>query len=183
MAFNASEFRARLQGHGQRPNMYEVKITFPDVTNDVEREFTFMCRASSSPGFFLGRVDAPYFGRRVSFAGDRVYEDWNVRVIDDEDHVVRNAFESWSNRMSMIDHDTNKVENFEGRVVYADAEITMMSKDGTPNKTYYLKNAWPLQVSPVELAWDANDQIVEFDVSFAYDYFITDRIEGLDSQQ
>jgi len=30
---------------------------------------------------------------------------------------------------------------------------------------------WPASVSPIELGWDQNDQIEEFDVTFAYQWW------------
>lgn len=182
MAFNAAEFRARLGGKGARPNQFEVAITFPvapGVAGDPSSEFTFMCQASTVPGMNVGAAETFYFGRKVSFAGDRIFDDWTVQVINDEDFLVRNAFESWSNRMHLLDHDTNQADKIQGQPVYAKAVVRQFGKGGAVIKTYNLENAWPLNVSEMALAWADNDRIQTFDVTFRYDFFTTDKIDGI----
>jgi hypothetical protein len=186
--FDAAAFRSKLQFGGARPNLYRVVVSFPDDGNGVSEEFSFMCRAASLPGMNVGQVQVPYFGRMIKYAGDRQFEDWNVRVINDEDFIVRNAFESWQNRLSLLDYTTLAKENaisVGGReFLYVDIEVTQFAKDGgTDLKTYYMKKAWPVSIGPIELAYDSNDQIEEFDVVFALDYFTTDKIEGMKSDQ
>lgn len=191
MAFDATKFRSHLEYGGARPNLFEVKLSFPaeGQTSGADTEFTFMCRAASLPAMLVGTANLQYFGRTVKFAGDRQFEDWSVQVINDEDFLVRNAFEAWQNRMALIDHNTNQIETMctpNMAAYYVDITVTQLGKDGglcstiSPDglKTYTLKNAWPTMIGPIELAWDANDQIEQFSVNFAYDYFITNKISG-----
>lgn len=180
MAFSASQFRSKLQFGGQRPNLFEVKITFPNSAG-VDDEFTFMCRSSSTPGMTIGVVQVPYFGRFVNFAGDRSYDDWSVQVLNDEDFVVRNAFEKWQDAMNLVRHTTNRTDATGisaggGQNFYATASITQYGKGGGVTKIFTLRNAFPFQVGPMDLAWDNNDQIQIFDVTFRYDFFETGNI-------
>lgn len=175
--FNAAAFRSKLKSGGARPNQYEVEITFPDAGGAAET-FKFTCRATSTPGFTVGSVDTSYFGRRVSFAGDRQFEDWNVRVYNTLDYQVRNAFERWSDRLARLDHTTTTHSQDGGLPVYSTAKVKHIDLNGNVIKTYTLKNVWPVNVAPMELAWDANDAIQEFDVTLRMDYFVTDKIEG-----
>jgi hypothetical protein len=185
VGFNASAFRSKLQFGGARPNLYEVVVSFPsDISNEAVEEFTFMCRSTSLPGLQIGTAQVFYFGRPVKFAGDRVFDDWAVRVINDEDFIVRNAFEAWQNRLAMLDHNTPAITNAAAvggeSQLYCDIRITQLAKDGQSElKRYYLKNAMPMSIGPLELAYDANDQIEEFDVQFTYDYFVTEEIDGI----
>lgn len=184
VGFDATAFRSKLQFGGARPNLYEVVVSFPGEGGSAVEEFTFMCRSASLPGMVVGVAQVPYFGRMIKLAGDRVYEDWAVRVINDEDFVVRNAFEAWQNRLAMLDYATPAIENATAigghEVLYVDITVTQLAKDGLHAlKRYHLKKAWPTQIGPIELAWDANDQIEEFDVNFSYDYFVTDEIDGV----
>jgi hypothetical protein len=45
-------------------------------------------------------VPVQYFGRELKFAGNRTFADWTLNVINDEDFVVRNAFERWMNGLN-----------------------------------------------------------------------------------
>ena len=184
--FDATAFRSKLKFGGARPNLYRVVISFPSDVANADETFTFLCRSASLPGMMVGQVQVPYFGRMIKYAGDRIYEDWSVRVINDEDFSVRNAFEAWQNRLAMLDFGTPAIENAVlvggHEFLYVDIEVTQLAKDGHSDlKKYYLKKAWPVMIGPIELAYDANDQIEEFDVTFAYDYFTTDKISGMNS--
>lgn len=184
VGFDATAFRSKLQYGGARPNLYEVVVSMPGEAGAASEEFTFMCRAASMPGMTVGVVQVPYFGRFIKLAGDRQFEDWSVRVINDEDFLVRNAFEAWQNRLVMLDHGTPAIENAAAvgghEMLYVDITVTQLAKDGaTPLKRYHLKKAMPTMIGPIELAYDANDQIEEFDVVFTYDYFVTDEIDGM----
>ncbi|MEK9799752.1 MAG: hypothetical protein VW647_02560, partial [Alphaproteobacteria bacterium] len=53
-------------------------------------------KASSIPASTVGQIEVPYFGRKVKMAGNRTFENWQVTVLNDEDFLVRNAFEKWS---------------------------------------------------------------------------------------
>ena len=184
--FDATAFRSKLKYGGARPNLYQVIVSFPSDVANVNETFSFLCRAASIPGMTVGNVQVPYFGRMTKFAGDRTFEDWNVRVINDEDFSVRNAFESWQNRLAMLDHGTPALQNSitvgGHEFLYVDIEVIQMAKDGqTDLKKYYIKKAWPTMIGPIQLAYDDNDRIEEFDVNFTYDYFVTDKIDGLKS--
>lgn len=180
MAFNAAEFRSKLQYGGQRPNLFKITLDIPDSASGTQ-EITFMAQATNTPGFNLGSVDLPYFGRRVSFAGDRSFEDWSIVIIDDEDHPVRNALEAWQNRLALIDHNTNQLEAPNGLALYSNASVIQYSKTGEETKRYELKNAFPIAIEPTQLNWEADNQVISFGCTVRYDYFITDKIERLRS--
>ena len=181
MAFDATRFRSHLEFGGARPNLYELTMSFPAGLGAADSEFTYMCRAAQLPGMNVGIAQVPYFGRFIKLHGDRTFEDWSVRVINDEDFKVRNAFEAWQNRLAMIDWGTNSIENAGGnwQDLHIDITVTQMGKDGnTRLKVYTLHNAWPTNIGPIELAWDMNDTVEEFSVQFSYDYFTNDKISG-----
>ena len=184
VGFDATAFRSQLTYGGARPNLYEVVIAFPAEAGKASEKFTFMCRSTSLPGMQMGTVRVPYFGREIKLAGNRTFEDWNIRVFNDEDFLVRNAFEAWQNRLDLLDHATPAKENTMSAggpaALYVDVVVTQLAKDSlTPLKKYTLKNAHPMNIGAIELAWDSNDQIEEFDVTFAYDYFVTEEISGM----
>lgn len=178
MAFNAAQFRSTMSGHGARPNLFEVEVSFPDAEGGAGNKFTFSCRSSQLPASIIGVAEAYYFGRRVSFAGDRQFQDFSVNVFADEDYIVRKAFEKWQNRVGIIDHDTFRVERKDGKAVYAEMVVRHFGKEGNLIKTYKMFNAFPIDVGAIELDWQENDTIAQFPVVFRYDYFSIDGSAG-----
>lgn len=179
MAFNANEFRHNLKYGGARPNHYEVIVTFPEYVPGADtagNQFRFRCKAASMPGMTVNPIEVPYFGRQIKIAGDRIFEEWNATIINDEDYTIRNAFESWQNGIAQIDYDTNTARSINALGIndyVADVTIKQYAKAGIVTKQYQLKNAWPNVVGPIELSWETNDTVEEFDITFSYDYFIT----------
>jgi hypothetical protein len=176
--FDASAFRSQLVGDVARPNLHRVTVIFPEG-NGINEKFQFQCRSSQIPGFVIGTIQVPYFGRMVKFAGDRVVEDFAVRVIQDEDYKIRRAFEAWQNRLDLIGHGTTRKERHDTLAVYADVFVEHFGKDGEVIATYKLLNAFPSVIEPISLDWEMNDTAAEYGVVFTCDQVIPD---GLASQ-
>ncbi len=54
-----------------------------------------------------------------------------------------------------------------------DAEVQQMAStdENTPIRVYRFKNIFPINISAIELNWDAMNQIERFSVTFAYDWY------------
>ena len=99
-----SQFKSQLIGGGARPNLFEVELTtLPDSVQGWEAEkFRYLCIAASLPASNIANVDVPFRGRIFKVAGDRTFEPWTVTVINDEDFIIRNAFEAWMDQISKL---------------------------------------------------------------------------------
>jgi hypothetical protein len=104
MAFNVQEIRSQLVGGGARPSLFQVTLQNP-VNAEADLKSTFMVQAAQIPASTMGIIEVPYFGRKVKIAGDRTFAEWTVTVINDEDFLIRNALEQWSNAINT--HETN----------------------------------------------------------------------------
>lgn len=174
MAFNVNQFRQQLVGDGARPNLFEVRMNVPGYakTGDVDRKISFMCNSAQLPGSTVGIAPAFYFGREIKVAGNRTYPEWTVNILNDEDFVIRNAMERWINGLS------DPVLNVRAGAAAtvdsgygADATVIQYGKGGNTLKSYTFVGLFPIDVSPIEVNWGANDQIEEFSVTFAYQYW------------
>lgn len=177
MPFNAKSFRDNLKFGGARPNNFEVIISGSGTQFfNSTRPVMFMANATQMPGSVIGTIPLPYFGRPINLSGDRVFEDWTCALYTDEDMVTRNAFEKWNAMMSYTNFDTNSEHGTIAETVnsyVSTVEIKHYTKTGKVDKVYKLVNAFPYIVSPVELAWQLNDQVMQFQVQWKYDYFLT----------
>tara|TARA_Y100001973_G_scaffold106622_1_gene185901 strand:- start:1938 stop:2537 length:600 start_codon:yes stop_codon:yes gene_type:complete len=185
---NANEFRQNLKYGGARANKFDVGIAFPSYVPGgviAGNQIRFRAKATQAPGMTIGTIEVPYQGRTIKIAGDRVFEEWNVTVINDEDYAIRNAFEAWQNGISQIDFDTDgeRIAEIEGINDYvADVVVRQRTKkSGSVSKQYLMKNAFPTAIGPIELSWDSQDTIEEFDVTFAFDYFVTNGVDDAGS--
>lgn len=177
MSFNVNEFRSQLQGGGARPNLFEVSMPFPAFASpaNAATKMTFMCRTAQLPGSTIGIVPLQYFGRELKFSGNRTFADWTVTVINDEDFVIRNAFERWMNALNS--HNLN-VRNpaIVANNFTVDSVVTQYGKTGAALKKYRFVGLFPVDISPIDVDWSANDTIEEFTITLAYQWW--DSIES-----
>lgn len=177
MTFNINTFRSALNGDGARPTLFEVIITFPAALAGAfpTQQMALQCKASNLPASTIGFIEVPYFGRKIKVAGDRIFDDWTCTIINDENFNIRNAFEFW--QASMDQYSTNAEQkrvngaNANPYSYVADLLINQYGKQGNIIKTYKLHNAFPNMVGQIDVSWEANDQIEEFDIQWSYDYF------------
>lgn len=170
MAFSINEFKSQLVGGGARGALFQVQITNP-ILGVADFKIPFMVKAAELPESTTGVIPVPYFGRLVKYAGDRQFAPWTVTVINDEDFAVRNAMEAWSNAINS--HITNfRSSPFDYK---AQAQVTQFAKDGTTLREYTFEGLFPTTISPIALAWQDQDTIEEFTVTFEYDLW---RVSG-----
>jgi hypothetical protein len=174
MPFNLQEFRSNLVGSGSRPNLFQVELQFPAsaVDADAARLVTFMAEAASLPVDFIGVIPVHYFGRQLKYPGDRRFQPWAIQVINDENFTIRNAFERWLNSLNM--HVANMRSPAAAVPIgyCVDAVVKQYAKiGGDPIKEYTMTGAWPSDVSDISLAWELQDTLEKFMITFQYQWW------------
>lgn len=165
MAFNINEMRSQLVYGGARQNLFQVRINNPaNASGDLKTPF--MVQAAQIPESTLGVIPVFYFGRQMKLAGDRTFGDWTVTVINDEDFLIRNAMEEWSNRINRLERNVRDINRYK-----SNATVIQYAKDGTPIREYKFNGIFPSVISPIDLDWASTDQIESFQVTFSYDYW------------
>lgn len=167
MAFNISEIRSQLVYGGWRPTHFQVIISNPFAANS-DNKTPFMVKAASLPEFTIGKIPVPYFGRTINVPGDRVWLDWTTTVINDEDFLVRDGLERWSNQMNAFERNVAQAgsnpNNYKSQAI-----IRAFGKDGTVLREYQLNGAFPTSVTGIDTDWAATDTIAEFQVVWSFD--------------
>ena len=170
MAFNVNEIKSQLILGGARNNLFQVTIQNP-ANSVADIRVPFMVRATSIPDAVVGVMEVPYFGRRIKLAGDRKYTNWSVTIINDEDYLIRNAMEEWSNRIQSFEGNVRAFGSASPLLYKAQAQVVHFSKTGVPIRTYQFNGIFPVEVSGMGMDWAQQDQIQEFSVTFAYDFW------------
>jgi hypothetical protein len=170
MAFNINDIRSQLTLGGARPSLFQVIISNP-INPIADLKLPFLCKAAQMPASLLGTIEVPYFGRKLKIAGDRRFDSWAVTIINDEDFLVRNAMETWNNSINLYQQNITALGSSAPSVYKSQATVTQFGKDGTILRTYQFNGIFPDQISPIDLSWNATDEIEEFQVSFQYDTF------------
>jgi hypothetical protein len=173
MAFSVNEFRSQMTGDGARPNLFEVSMPFPSFASpaNAQTKLTFMCKTAQLPGSTVGVVPVNYFGRELKFVGNRTFADWTISVINDEDFVVRNAFERWMNGINSHNFNVRNPLALAPLGYSVDSEVTQFGKQGNTLKKYRFVGVFPTDVTPIDVDWGSNDTIEEFSVTLSYQWW------------
>lgn len=171
-----SKFRSTLNGDGARPNLFRVTIDLPSNLAGLAsgpafgEKLSMTVRAAQIPGSTIGKIPQPYMGREIYLAGNRIFQDWNVTVVNDEDYIVRSVMENWMKAINS--HVTNvRADAAAGSFDYvsqATVEHLGKTKDSVI-ATYKMINCWPTDLSPIELDFGQNDTLEEFTATFSFD--------------
>ena len=168
---NVTDFIAALKEGGARANQFEVTITGAPVRIPIE--FRFLCKASSIPALTVPPIEVNYRGRKIYLAGDRTYDTWGITVVSDRDQFMRGAFEQWSNHLSDMGAISNKsaIGDVPERY-YGDALVKQKDRNDNTLRSYRLVDIWPTTVDTIELSHDTENTILEFGVTFQFNYMV-----------
>ena len=191
-----SAFKSKLTGGGARPNLFEVEIpSFPVAAgtntwrtgdNQEADTFKFLCKAAALPASNITPVEIPFRGRILKVAGDRTFDNWQITVINDENFILRNAFETWMQGISKNSNATGAVDP-SAYMTYAlvhqlgrgadagkasqGASPSVSGTPITPLKSYTFFDILPTTVSSIDLSYENTDAIEEYTVDFQVQYW------------
>ena len=162
------DMKAKLVGGGARPNLFKVTMSFPSyVTANVELA-SYMCKATSMPASTIAPIAVPFRGRTLQVTGDRTFDPWSVTIINDTDFNVRNSFEQWMNGINQHKQNTGLTQPSS---YMADMIVEQLDKDGTVEKTYNIRGTFPTNLGAIELSYDSENAIEEFEVELQIQYW------------
>ena len=187
-AIGVDEFIQNFDG-GAKPNLYRVEIPqiplMTSIPNELQgpadgesgkNSFQFFARSTVLPASTLGEMIAPYMGRQIKVPGDRTFEDWTTTILADEAQQVRAMLEGWNATvLNKYEENTpNKNDTYSSEDAgwkSLTAQFIQLNRMGNPTREYTMRHIFPKEVGSVDVAYDNNDTIQEFTVTWAYSYF------------
>lgn len=165
MAFNINDIKSNFQFQGARPTLFNVVINAPGNVPSLSG-VEFLVSATSIPESNLGNIAVPYFGRIVNFAGDRAYGAWTVQIMNDEDFRIRNALETWSDKINARVRNTRESNDYKRTGI-----VSQYGKGGSIVRQYEFVGIYPSSIDPINLSWADQNQFERFNATFVYDYW------------
>ena len=175
---SVDEFKARLAGGGARGNLFQVTLANPrgglGVNLDIDFA-SFMCEAAQLPGSTIGVIPIQFRGRTLKVAADRTFDVWTTTIINDTDFKIRNELETWMN--AIANHaDAGGIQNPE--LYFADLKVDQFDRDESVIKSYTFRDAFPTDISPIDLSYTDTDTIERFTCTWQYQYWVSDTTDG-----
>lgn len=176
--FQVDTLKDNLKSGGARANLFNTQWSFPAdvVVDEAARECQILCKAASLPSSVIGQIDVPFRGRQLKVAGDRTFENWTVTFINENNFNIRNSFEKW---MSLLNQHKAGTGNHTLEEYYTTLTVQQLQRSAPEDagviKEIKIVDAFPVNVSAIDLSYDTTDTIEEFTVEFAYQYWTSTR--------
>lgn len=175
---NIADFKAQMIGGGARPNQFYVQLTFPSYVGlgvVAGQQAQFLCRSAQLPASTIEPITTLYRGRPVQFAGERTFQPWTVSIYNDTSFNIRNALEVWQNGIQNYNTTLGKTNPRDYQV---DLSVFQLDRSGAIIKSYKFIDSMPVNIGPIQLDFDQQNQIEQFDVEFTYNYFTSNTTSG-----
>lgn len=179
--FSISEFKENIRV--VRPNLFYAELTLPTIVTNAVRskygsiqnteKFKFRCEATEMPGRTLATIDDQAYGPTRKIAYEVVYNDINLQIIASEDMAERKIFETWMDTI-VTPTDLNYSNHKGGLLRYYDdyssstIKIHQLMDDGRKVCTYTLYNAYPIQLSSMNLTWEETNTYQRYSATMTY---------------
>ena len=163
-----------------RSNRYKITGTMPDGLGKLDDSFTLYAKSVSFPGSQIGMIPVSYQGRVIKFTGERQFSEWSVQVYDVSNSAtspsidIRTQLEAWIEKCDGANTHKqiyNKVSDSPWTIEFDDTN-DQSSGSNVYNKKMELYNCWPIDISAIDLNYEAADSFAEFTLTFAYDYHL-----------
>lgn len=171
--FSVSDFRSNVKI--VRPNLFKAEIYLPSIITGYDtNKFKFRCEATELPGRTIATTDSQSYGPTTKYAYEVTYNDINLQIIASEDMAERKMFEQWMDKI--VTPSNNGVGSSGGLIKYYESyaagtlKISQLKDDGKAISTYTLNNAYPIQMSPMNLTWEESNSYQRFSVTMTYRY-------------
>ena len=164
-----------------RSNRYKITGTMPNNLGTLDDSFTLYAKSVSFPGSQIGMIPVSYQGRVIKFAGERQFAEWSVQVYDVSTNAtgttsidIRTQLEEWMEQCDGANTHKQRFNNAATNVwtvQFDDINIdTIGGGDVKYNKKMELYNCWPIDISAIDLNYEAADSFAEFTLTLAYDF-------------
>ncbi len=152
-----------------RGTTFQVIITGAPVQSLSQNMMQFTCKAASLPASSIGKIEIPFWGRKIKYAGDRTYDDWETTLIGENNWTIYKQIYLWHSYMNDPAANvatTTNMQNFK-----ADGRVYVYDQAGNTTLSATLVGLFPLDLGDVALDWDATDQAVDLSVTWSMDYW------------
>jgi hypothetical protein len=148
---------------GARANLYKVQI------DGIGQKLEFTCKAAQLPGKTINPIEVKYLNNTIKVAGDTMFEDWTITVMNDEDFMIRQQLDQW---MEGIKQNADAVGDPQLSDYFRTGTIIPLNRDGSENPNQYkFINMWPTTLDAIDMGFENSDTIQEFGVTFSYSHW------------
>jgi hypothetical protein len=173
---------------GTRLNRFAVEGSIqPGIPGNANKVTAFHIRSAALPEATVGPIAINHRGRTVTYPGDRIYQPWQITVLDDhaggnnDPENLFKMFHDWHDRINShtgnkttFTQDTGQNPNslFSSSWIIRQYEVNCDTP--LPGRTFTLFNIWPIAVGPLVLDMSQDNVLGSFAVTLMYSHYTYD---------
>lgn len=177
------ELFKKVLGDGARASKFDLIFQFaaPSQHDTNEENVPMLVKATQFPAKGHRKIDFLYKGRNIPIRGQVAYNnEWRCTFYLTEDHALKRAFENWIEALDETVHFNENlddgvdsiIDHFAEHSYTSDIKLYQVSFDeSVKTSQYVLYNVFPVEVSPIDVSYESSNEILTFDVTFAYSHF------------
>lgn len=177
-----------------RPALFRVSLQSPNNTDFFEKnllggkegDFYFYCKGATLPASKISPIEVGFMGRKFYEHGDREFDPWTLTIYNSQDFRIRSFFENWMHMMNQ--HEDNRQTNGnagqgEGHFsgwdsddyygYFLDFRVDQLDRRNNVIYSYKIVNAFPTEISEIQLDYTQQNSIEEFSVVLQYTYWVS----------
>ena len=184
MAFDITKFSSHLKSTGvMQTNRYEVQFTSPAVLRNsglsLQELLQYRAEDVRLPGITLDNETVHRYGvgPLQRFASGVNFTDTGITFLEADANLLWKYYNSWMNAIIDFNGPRGGSEPsyaIEYKAYYVtDIKINVYNIDNKLSMTVVLRDAFPISLGDVNMAWGDNNQLFRLNVGFAFrDWFI-----------
>jgi len=192
MAFNVREILSSISQRGGLAKSSKFAANIVKAPVVLDEDLKFFCETASLPGiaFQTDEIRNSGYGNIEKRPYATIFQDVQLDFYCDNNGRVFNFFHQWLQSVynfndktplggrtarGLIGNTFAYPKDYFGTItltVYNEQKPDGENQeDGNPVVTYYLEEAYPINMGDVQVSWENSDQILKLPVTFAYTYW------------
>ena len=162
-----SAFQAQM-GNLARPNLFKVHIFTNGVKSpsmDFKKGLAFKCHTATIPGLDIATTDKDFSYR--SYGYQKMYADVSLSFYCGEELRELEFLQNWMKLI--IQPSDNRVGYYNDYI--GNIDIIKLDRQQKPVMTTHLIDAYPKNISALELGYGTNDEVMSVSATFTYRYY------------
>ena len=177
-----NSFIMKLEQGGARASLFNATINMAGKgsSEGTVSEMKFFCKGIQIPSNAIGVTTVNYMGRAVKLPGNRTYEDLSTTIINDEGYSLRNQIENWMSNLNSHAGNVRLASHVAKLDGYTSTMIlkTFKKTGHQDGDSWSFYNCFPTALDQIDVNWEPNDAVMEYAVTWAYEYWLTGDVAG-----
>jgi hypothetical protein len=167
-----TDFTSNFTGGGARADKFRAIITYPASISSPNVQDYIVVHNAILPGSTVSPTIVFFAGRQIPLFGDRQLEPMAITIMNDTSFSHRRTFEEWLNAIQSNQGNIQATANYQQ--LLGTVQVDQLDRDDSVLKTYIFHNAFPDNLSQIDLDYSQTDQVQLYTVGFAFSHWSSD---------